>query len=113
MHVLEKACKAADALGISCELIDLQTLIPWDVESVVSSVVKTGKLIVSHEAPITSGFGAEIVSTIQEKCFLHLEAPIQRICGLDTPFPLVFEKFYVPDDLKNLEAIKTVMDFSK
>lgn len=102
----------AAAIGISCELIDLRSLLPWDVETVVNSVSKTGKLIIryfilgtylmftihiiylicSHEAPKTGGFAAEISSTVQEECFLSLEAPIQRICGLDTPFPLVFEK---------------------
>ena len=76
-----------------------------------NSVLKTGKLVVSHEAPLTSGFAAEISSTIQENCFLSLEAPVQRVCGYDTPFPLVFEKYYVPDDLKNLEAIKKVMNY--
>lgn len=67
----------------------------------------------SHEAPITCGFGAEIAATIQDRCFWHLEAPIQRVCGYDTPFPLAFEKFYIPDELKNLEAILKVMDAAK
>jgi len=67
--------------------------------------------LISHEAPKTSGFGAEIAATIQEKCLLHLEAPIARICGYDTPFPLIFEKFYVPDELKNFEAIKSTVRF--
>jgi len=73
--------------------------------------MKTGRLVVSHEAPKTGGFAGEICSTIQERCFLHLEAPIRRICGYDTPFPLVFEKFYVPDKLKNFEAIREVVHF--
>lgn len=106
-----KACDLAGHQGISCELIDLKTLLPWDVDIVANSVLKTGKLVVSHEAPLTSGFAAEISSTIQENCFLSLEAPVQRVCGYDTPFPLVFEKYYVPDDLKNLEAIKKVMNY--
>ncbi|GMH52440.1 hypothetical protein TL16_g01231, partial [Triparma laevis f. inornata] len=110
LRVLEKACDLAEQNGISCELIDLKTLAPWDIELVTESVMKTGKLVVSHEAPLTGGFAAEISSTIQEECFLSLEAPVQRVCGADTPFPLVFEKFYVPDDLKNFEAIKKVMD---
>jgi len=111
LRVLEKACDLAEQNGISCELIDLKTLAPWDVELVTESVMKTGKLVVSHEAPLTGGFAAEISSTIQEECFLSLEAPVQRVCGADTPFPLVFEKFYVPDDLKNFEAIKKVMNY--
>ena len=111
LRVLEKACDLAEQNGISCELIDLKTLAPWDVEIVTESVMKTGKLVVSHEAPLTGGFAAEISSTIQEECFLSLEAPVQRVCGADTPFPLVFEKYYVPDDLKNFEAIKKVMNY--
>lgn len=114
LRVLEKACDMArEKHGIQCELIDLQTILPWDIDTVEQSVKKTGKLIVSHEAPITCGFGAEIVATMQERCFYHLEAPIQRVCGYDTPFPLVFEKYYVPDALKNFEAIRTVVEESK
>ena len=113
LKVLEEACAMAQSVsGISCELIDLQTILPWDVETVVQSVQKTGKLVVSHEAPLTCGFGAEVVATLQEHCFLSLEAPIQRMCGLDTPFPLVFEKYYLPNALKNLDAIQFVMDYS-
>ena len=114
LQVLQKACDMAlEQYGIQCELIDLQTIVPWDVDCVAKSVTRTGKLLVSHEAPITCGFGAEVVATIQERCFLSLEAPIQRVCGYDTPFPLVFEKYYIPDALKNLEAIRHVVEFAK
>lgn len=109
--VLQKACEAANQIGISCELIDLRTLLPWDMETVVNSVTKTGRLVVSHEAPITGGFAAEIAATVQKECFLSLEAPIQRVCGYDTPFPLVFEKYYVPDMFKVLEAVKTSVNY--
>ena len=109
LRVLEEACDLAEKQeGISCELIDLQTIVPWDVDCVANSVRKTGKLVVSHEAPVSSGFGAEVVAKLQEECFYSLEAPIQRVCGYDTPFPLVFEKHYIPDKLKNFEAIKRV-----
>jgi len=111
LRVLENACDMAEDLGISCELIDLQSILPWDVETIVNSVKKTGRLLISHEAPRTGGFAAEIASTVQEHCFLNLEAPIERVCGYDTPFPLVFEKYYVPDALKNFEAIKKTVDF--
>jgi 2-oxoisovalerate dehydrogenase E1 component beta subunit len=114
MRVLEKACDMAfTKYGIECELIDLQTIVPWDVECIQQSVNRTGKLVVSHEAPVTCGFGAEIVATVQERCFLSLESPIRRVCGYDTPFPLVFEKQYIPDALKNLEAIRYVAEFAK
>lgn len=111
---LQKACDLAkEKDGIECELIDLQTILPWDVEAVEKSVQKTGKLVVSHEAPITCGFGAEVVAEIQERCFWALEAPIKRVCGFDTPFPLVFEKYYLPDETRNLEAICEVVQASR
>jgi len=110
--VLKKACQMAqEKHGISVELVDLQTLLPWDVETVLASIEKTGKCVVSHEAPKTCGFGAEIVATLQEKAFLSLEAPVMRVCGYDTPFPLVFEKQYLPNELKVLDAILCVGDY--
>lgn len=83
---------AQEQLGVSVEVIDLRSILPWDVPAVEASVKKTGRCVVTHEAPVTNGFGAELLSTIQERCFWHLEAPIKRVCGYDTPFPLVFEK---------------------
>jgi len=111
IHVMADAVKLAQAEGISCELIDLQTILPWDRETVCNSVVKTGRLLISHEAPVTSGFGAEICSTVQDNCFLNLEAPIHRVCGADTPFPLAHEKYYVPNHLKIFEGIKKTLNF--
>ncbi|KAF5183085.1 Pyruvate dehydrogenase e1 component subunit beta [Thalictrum thalictroides] len=113
LAVMEQACADAEKDGISCELIDLKTLIPWDKETVEASVRKTGKLLVSHEAPVTGGFGAEIAASITESCFLRLEAPIARVCGLDTPFPLVFEPFYMPTKNKILDAIKATSNIDK
>jgi len=110
--VLQEAITMAEEkLGISVELIDLRTIMPWDVDTVESSVKKTGRLLISHEAPKTGGFAGEITATIQERCFLHLQAPIVRVCGYDTPFPLIFEKFYNPDSLKNFEAIKKSINY--
>jgi 2-oxoisovalerate dehydrogenase E1 component beta subunit len=112
MRVLAEGCTLArEHHGISCELIDLQTILPWDFKTVEASVKKTGRLVVSHEAPRTNGFAAEIVADIQERCFLHLEAPAQRVCGYDTPFPLIFEKCYAPNALKVLEAIETAAKY--
>ena len=112
VYVLEQAIQMAEAeLGVSCELIDLRSILPWDKEAVINSVNKTGRAIVSHEAPLTSGFGAEVVATIQQECFLNLESPIQRITGWDTPFPLIFESVYVPSKYRVFEGIKNAIEF--
>jgi len=74
-------------------------------------VLKTGRLVIAHEAPLNSGFGAEIAATVQKECFLNLEAPIQRVAGFDTPFPHVFEPFYMPDKWRCLEAVRIVSEF--
>jgi 2-oxoisovalerate dehydrogenase E1 component beta subunit len=85
LYTLENAIQLAekDIPGLSCELIDLRSLLPWDVDTVANSVNKTGRLVISHEAPQTSGFAAEVATNIMERCFLRLEAPIQRVCGLE------------------------------
>ena len=111
METVQKAVDMAQAEGISCELIDLRSILPWDVETVVTSVKKTGRLVINHEAPLTGGFAGEIAATIQKECFLHLESPIMRVCGLDIPYPLALEKEYVPDHLKTFEAIKASVNF--
>ena len=92
--MLYEALEAADqaaAQGIECEVIDLRTLWPLDIETIVASVKKTGRVVIVHEAPRTCGFGAEIVALINEKAFLHLEAPPVRVTGFDTPFPYTLE----------------------
>ena len=93
------------------QVIDLATVMPWDKATIVESVRKTGRLMVTHEAPLTAGFAAEIAATIQKECFLHLEAPVARVCGADTPFPLAMEKIYLPDELKVYDAIKRTMEY--
>ena len=111
VHVLVKACERAAADGISCEVIDLATVMPWDAETIMQSVTKTGRLLITHEAPLTAGFGAEIAAYVQQHAFDHLEAPITRVCGSDTPFPLAFEKLYLPDELKVYDAIKRTVEY--
>ena len=111
MEIVEKAAELASSDGISCEIIDLRTILPWDIETVANSVTKTGRFVVSQEAPLTAGFASEIAATIQQECFLHLEAPIARVCGMDTPYPLALEKEYVADHLKIYEAIKNSMTY--
>lgn len=100
-----KAAELAVDEGISCEVIDLRSLLPWDRDCVAQSVTKTGRLLISHEAPLTGGYAGEIAASIQQHCFLSLEAPISRVTGLDTPFPLIHEKHYLPDHLKIFESI--------
>ncbi|MBA6328610.1 alpha-ketoacid dehydrogenase subunit beta [Colwellia sp. MB02u-6] len=111
VEIVEKAAALATSDGISCEIIDLRTILPWDIETVANSVTKTGRFVVSQEAPLTAGFASEIAATIQQECFLHLEAPIARVCGMDTPYPLALEKEYAADHLKIFEAIKTTMTY--
>lgn len=111
MEILQKAADLAVSDGISCEVIDLRSILPWDIETIANSVVKTGRLLVTQEAPLTAGFASEIAATIQEECFLHLESPIERVCGLDTPYPLALEKEYVSDHLKIYEAIKRSINY--
>jgi pyruvate dehydrogenase E1 component beta subunit len=83
---------------VSIELIDLRSIYPWDVDTVVESVRKTGRCVIVHEAPMTAGFGAEVSSRIQEECFLHLQAPVQRVTGFDTIMPFYkLELDYLPE----------------
>jgi 2-oxoisovalerate dehydrogenase E1 component beta subunit len=111
MVQVNRAAELAAADGISCEVIDLRTLLPWDRDTLDESVSKTGRLLISHEAPLTGGFAGEIAASIQELCFLSLEAPISRVTGLDTPFPLIQEKLYLPDHLKIYQAIVANLNY--
>ena len=106
-----KAAELAVDEGISCEVIDLRSLLPWDRDCVAQSVTKTGRLLISHEAPLTGGYAGEIAASIQQHCFLSLEAPISRVTGLDTPFPLIHEKHYLPDHLKIFESIVATCNY--
>jgi len=106
--MLYEAIAAADeakAQGIDCEIIDLRTLWPLDIDTIIESVKKTGRVVVVHEAPKTCGFGGEIVALINEKAFLNLEAPPVRVTGFDTPFPYTLEMEYLPLAHRILPAI--------
>jgi 2-oxoisovalerate dehydrogenase E1 component beta subunit len=111
VHVAEEAAETAGREGIHVEVIDLRTLWPLDIETVIQSVEKTGRAIVLHEAPRTCGFGAELAALIQEKAFLHLESPVSRVTGFDTPFPYALEKIYIPDADRTLKAIVAAASF--
>jgi 2-oxoisovalerate dehydrogenase E1 component beta subunit len=87
---------AAADTGIDAEIIDLKTLLPLDLETIVASVSKTGRCVIVHEATLTSGFGAELAALVQKHCFYHLEAPITRVTGWDTPYPHAQEWDYFP-----------------
>ncbi len=104
------ATLAAAGLGVDAEIIDLRSLVPLDVDTICSSVKKTGRCVVAHEATRFSGFGAEILAIIQEECFWDLEAPIQRVAGWDTPYPHAFEWEYFPGPARVGAAIKAAME---
>ena len=97
--------------GIDVEVLNLRTLNPLDEPAIIASVQKTGRCVVADEAPKTMGFSAEIASTIMEKCFLYLEAPVERCCGLDTPFPHTLEHEYLPDAYKVRQAIIDTLEY--
>ena len=107
VHVAQAAAEAA---GIDAEIIDLKTLVPYDIETIAKSVNKTGRVVVAQEAPRTSGFGAELAAQIQEECFYALEAPIFRLTGWDIPYPHAHEWAYFPTRDRFARAMKTVTE---
>ncbi|MEW6720131.1 MAG: alpha-ketoacid dehydrogenase subunit beta [Thermodesulfobacteriota bacterium] len=109
--VAEKAADAVAAEGVRVEVIDPRTLWPLDIALIEDSVNRTGRAVVLHEAPRACGFGAEVAALVQERCFLHLKAPIARVTGYDTPFPYALEKTYLPDPEKTAGAIRAAMNF--
>lgn len=104
------ALATAQQLGIDAEVIDLRSIMPLDIETIAASVKKTGRCVVAHEATRFAGFGAELVATVQEECFWHLQAPIERVAGWDTPYPLAFEWEYFPGQARLATALKAVME---
>jgi len=103
-EALDAAAKAAEK-GVDAEVIDLRTLWPLDINTVIDSVKRTARLVVVHEAPRTNGFGGELVSLVTERAFFHLEAPPIRVTGFDTPFPYTLELEYLPLSHRILPAI--------
>jgi len=110
-HEADLAAREAEAEGIDCEVLDLRSLQPLDLDTVIASVRKTGRAVVVHEAPRTCGFGAELAALIQERAFLSLEAPIARVTGFDTPFPYTLEMEYLPRAPRILEALRQVVAY--
>ncbi|MEF0942252.1 alpha-ketoacid dehydrogenase subunit beta [Rhizobium sp. BR 362] len=103
------ALAAAEDTGIDAEVIDLRSLLPLDLDTIINSVRKTGRCVVVHEATLTSGFGAELVALVQEHCFYHLEAPVVRVAGWDTPYPHAQEWDYFPGPGRLGRALAEVM----
>jgi len=97
--------------GAKVELIDLRTILPWDMEGVMESVKRTGRLVIVHEAGRTGGVGAEIATEVQKRLFLRLEAPVKIVAGWDTPVPLGYEKFYIPDAIRVLDGLVETLQY--
>jgi len=110
-HEADRAAREAEAEGLDVEVLDLRSLQPLDLDAIVASVTKTGRAVVVHEAPLTCGFGAELVALIQERCFLSLEAPVVRVTGFDTPFPYTLENEYLPRAPRILKALRETVNF--
>ncbi|MDG6995351.1 MAG: alpha-ketoacid dehydrogenase subunit beta [Nitrososphaerota archaeon] len=111
LHVAMEAAESASKNGVQVEVVDLRTLVPLDIEAVLASVQKTGRVIILHEAPKTGGFGAEISALIAEKAIEYLKGPILRVTGYDTPFPYTLEEHYLPSAPKVLKAINKIMQY--
>ncbi len=111
---MQAALGAAENLAqenVDCEIIDLLSLSPLDIDTIINSIKKTGRAVVIHEAPRTCGVGAEIIAQINEHALLYLEAPIKRVTGYDTPFPYFSkEQYYIPDADKVAMACRSILD---
>jgi pyruvate dehydrogenase E1 component beta subunit len=111
VSLCEEAAARIAPSGIECTIIDPRTLWPLDIDTIADAVTATGRCVIVHEAPQSCGFGAELVALIQKRCFLHLEAPIERVTGWDTPFPYTLEHAYLPSVERVLEAVETTIAF--
>ncbi|RIV89369.1 alpha-ketoacid dehydrogenase subunit beta [Aurantiacibacter zhengii] len=107
VHVVESVARDK---GVNAEILDLRTLVPLDIEAIEASVEKTGRCLIVHEATRTSGFGSELSALVQERCFYHLEAPIERVTGFDTPYPHSLEWAYFPGPVRIGEAIDKLLE---
>ena len=107
VHVAEAAVRG---LGVDAEIVDVRTLAPLDTTTLTESVARTGRCVIVHEATRFSGYGAELSATVQEQCFYHLEAPIMRVTGWDTPYPHAFEWDYFPGQRRVARAIEQVLE---
>ena len=106
-----EAAEKAQEQGWSVEVVDLRTLVPLDLDTMLQSVKKTGRVVIVHEAPRTCGFGAELSALIAEQALTALQAPVLRVTGYDTPFPYTLEHSYLPDAPRVLRAVEHVMRY--
>jgi 2-oxoisovalerate dehydrogenase E1 component beta subunit len=112
VRTCQDACEEALADGVSIELIDLRSLVPLDLDTIMESVKKTGRAVVVHEAQVTSGFGGEIAARIMEDDFLSLQAPVIRVGGFDIPYPPAkLEDVHLPDVDRILDAVDKVLNY--
>jgi 2-oxoisovalerate dehydrogenase E1 component beta subunit len=110
-HVCLEAAKRAAEKGWECEVVDLRTLVPLDLESILASVKKTGRAVIVYEAPKTGGYGGEVSALLAERAIEYLRGPIVRVAGFDTPFPYTLEDVYMPNADRVLAGIEKVMAF--
>lgn len=117
LHILQSPSPELESVipasvrGAKVELIDLRSILPWDMETIVESVNRTGRLVIVHEAGMTGGVGSEIASEIQKRCFLKLNAPVRRVTGWDVPVGLVYEKFHIPDAIRVVDAVVETLTY--
>jgi pyruvate dehydrogenase E1 component beta subunit len=111
VSIAEEAATQAEQAGISVEVIDLRTLMPFDIDTLLASTRKTGRVVIVHEAQRTCGFGAELIASIQERAMEYLESPIIRVTGLDTPFPYTLEHEYLPGADRVMGAIRQTLEW--
>lgn len=102
--------RAVEEAGVDAEVVDLRSLVPLDIETIVASVRKTRRCVIVHEASRFAGFGAELLALVQERCFYHLEAPIERVAGWDTPYPHAFEWDYFPSPARVVSAMRRALE---
>src|SRR5688500_7847874 len=113
VYTAEEAAKQLDADGVSVEIVDLRTVMPWDKEAVLASVRKTSKVLVLHEDTRTGGFGGEIAATIAEEAFEVLDAPVKRLTAPDCPVPFspVLEKAYIPQVADVVKGLRELAEY--
>ena len=111
MEVAREAALLAEGEGYDVEVIDLLSICPYDLKTVLTSVEKTGRLVVIQEAPRTCGFAAELLAEVQQRAFTRLRAPLRRITGFDTPFPYALEDHYLPSTERVLDVLRETIEF--